>query len=646
MSATPDSPWVRFATFELNIREEQLRKSGALIRLPPQPLKILICLSTHAGQLVTRQELCERVWGPGTFVDFEQGLNHCIKQIRLALGDDADNPRFIETIPKRGYRFIAEVRLDDGAAPASAQASDRAPPPTSPIATSARGRSRVLGWLLLAAALAAIGLSLSYLTRRESEAQRSTPSPRATLAVLPFEVLNRPKDIGYLAVGIPDAITARLARAGEIRVRPTGAVIHANPAAHPLPELAHLLEADYLLTGTLQETGDNIRVTLQLVRGADMVSLWAQHYDLPREHLLTLEDAVAVEVAGTLKIPVTPAERARLDRRYTSNPQAYESYLKGRSELLRFTKEGTLTAIASFDAALKVDQSYVLAHAGLASASAQMQLRFAAADEVVMWRERAQREAALALQMDPELAEVHEALAAVYGQADFDWPRTISESRQALALNSSLARPHYDLARAFYHLGLVELIENEVAAGLDIDPVNRLEPFRLRGTAALVGGRFGDAKKWLEQARALSGPTVSDWYYAQTLYYTGDHREAEEILRSLRGSAQAEQRSRATLASFTAASGDREQANSLLAQTLAAAYMDHHVAYSLGVAYAQLGQSARALTWLRKAADSGFPCFPWFANDPLLQPLHSNPEFKRLLSDLKQRLETARTEYK
>lgn len=646
MTAAPDSTRVRFATFELNVKEEQLHKSGSLIKLPPQPLKILVWLSTHAGQLVTRQELCERVWGPGTFVDFEQGLNHCIKQIRLALGDDADNPRFIETIPTRGYRFIAEVHLDDGRAAASAKVSDGSRPASAPIATTARRRSRVLAWLLLAVSLTAISLSLIHYLPRDAETRRYTTSRRATLAVLPFEILNGQKDISYLAVGIPDAITARLAGAREIRVRPTGAVIHADPAAHTPAELARVLEADYLLTGTLQEIGDNIRVTLQLVRAAEMASLWAQHYDLPREHLLTLEDAIAEKVASTLKIPVTPAERARLDRQYTSSPQAYELYLKGRSELLRFTKDGTLAAIASFDAALKLDPSYALAHAGLASASAQMHLRFAAENDVVLWRERAQREGALALQMDSELAEVHEALAAVYGQTDFDWPRTISESRQALALNPSLSRPHYDLARAFYHLGLLEMIENEVAAGLDIDPVNRLEPFRLRGTAALVGGRFSEAKKWLEQARSLSGPTVSDWYYAQTLYYTGDHLGAEELLRSLRGGAQGEQRARATLASFAAASGDQEQANSLLAQTLAAAYMDHHVAYSLGAAYAQLGQPARALTWLRKAADSGFPCAQWFARDPLLQPLHHNQDFNRLLSDLKASLETARTRYK
>jgi len=234
----------------------------------------------------------------------------------------------------------------------------------------------------------------------------------------------------------------------------------------------------------------------------------------------------------------------------------------------------------------------------------------------------------------------------VYGQTDFDWPRTINESRQALALNPSLPLPHYYLARAFYHYGLLEMIESEVRAGLDIDPLNRLEPYRLRGIAALVGGRFQEAERWLGEARKLSAPTVTAWYYAQTLYYAGDRHGAESLLQGLHGSAQADQRARATLASFLAADGAKAQAETLVEQALASAYMDHHVAYSLGATYAQLGQPAQAVAWLRKAADSGFPCYAWYARDPLLQPMHGDPAFNRLLSDLKDRLQLARTQYR
>jgi len=193
---------------------------------------------------------------------------------------------------------------------------------------------------------------------------------------------------------------------------------------------------------------------------------------------------------------------------------------------------------------------------------------------------------------------------------------------------------------------LLEMVEGEVRAGLDIDPVNRMEPFRLRGTAALVGSQFDDAKQWLEEVRKLSAPTITDWYLAQALYYSGDDHGAEELLSTLHGSAQAEQRARATLASFLAARGDTAEAESLVDRALTTGYMDHHVAYSLGAAYAQLGQPERALRWLRKAADTGFTCYPWFSRDPLLQPLRSNPEFNRLLASLKGDLEAARTRYK
>jgi tetratricopeptide (TPR) repeat protein len=338
---------------------------------------------------------------------------------------------------------------------------------------------------------------------------------------VPFEVLDRQADLGYLGVGIPDAINARLAGTGPLRVRPTESVMHADLAAHALVELTGILETDYLPIITVQGLCDNIQVRLQLVHGADMSSLWARHYDLSRER-----------------------------RRYTSDPQAYDAYLKSRSELLHYTRDGTLADVGSINATLLADPRYALAHAGLAAASAQMHLRFAADHEVVVWGARAQREAALALQLNSKLAEVHAALAAVYGQTGFDWPRTISESHKALALNPILPGPHCYPARAYYHLGLLELIEGEVAAGLDIAPATRLEPLRLRGTAALVGGKFAEAKKWLAQARQFGSPAVTDWYYAQVL----------------------------------------------VAQTLAVMYIDHLVAYALGAAYAQLHEPERAVS--------------------------------------------------
>ena len=644
VNAAPENSILRFATFELDLKEEQLRKGGSLVRLPPQPFKLLASLVTHAGRLVTRQELCDQIWGPGSIVDFDQGLNHCIKQVRLALGDDSDNPRFIETVPKRGYRFIADIHPQDRLHAAASPEPNYA----GSGHTAARvGRTRaVLQWLLVAAVLTAMALTVAFLITTRREPSREINAARATLAVLPFQVLNRQEDIGFLRLAIPDAITARLARAGKLRVSPTDAVVHAQPDKQTIPELARVLGVEYLLTGTIQKIEDSTRVTVQLVSATDKGSLWAEHYDLPHANLLTLEDAISDKVAGALRAPVTSAERAQLARRHTSNALAYESYLKGRSELLQYTKEGTLAAIESFDVAAQLDPRYPLAHAGLASASAQMHLRFAAGDEVAVWSARAQREASLALELDADLAEVHEALGAVYGQTDFDWPRTISESRQALTLNPSLPLPHYYLARAFYHYGLLEMIEGEVRAGLDIDPVNRLEPYRLRGVAALVGGRFQEAAHWLGEARKLSAPPVTAWYYAQALYYAGDRHGAESLLRGLPGSAQADQRARATLASFLAADGAKAQAEALVEQALTSPYMDHHVAYSLGVAYAQLGQPAQAVAWLRKAADSGFPCYAWYARDPLLQPVQGDPAFNRLLSDLKDRLQLARTQYR
>src|SRR6267143_1739341 len=176
MTGGPDNTVVRFGTFELDLKNEQLRKSGLLVKLPPQPLKILVSLSTHAGQLVTRQELRDQLWGPETFVDFEQGLNYCIKQIRLALGDDSDSPRFIETIPKRGYRFIAAVHLQasptDGGE--TARVSESTVPDLAPPAIQTRPAPRVLPLLLVAASLIAIVLAVAHLTKTTRGTRQQT----------------------------------------------------------------------------------------------------------------------------------------------------------------------------------------------------------------------------------------------------------------------------------------------------------------------------------------------------------------------------------------------------------------------------------------------------------------------------------------
>jgi TolB-like protein len=458
-------------------------------------------------------------------------------------------------------------------------------------------------------------------------------------------LLTSEADIGFLRIGIPDAIITKLSTVRRLRLRPTSTILPYEKNEVDARQAGQALATDYVATGTVQETSGRFRVTAQLVRVTDGSPVWGDHYDVPRSDLLVLEDVIAGRLASALEIHISSAERERLYRHSTSDPTAYENYLKGRAELARYTRQSTSAALTAFESALHVDHDYALAHAGLGIACALMRIRFAPEDEVRRWEDQARNEAQRALTLDPNLAEAHEALAAVSRSSEFDWELVINESRRALELNPSLEMPHYYLAAAYYHLGLIDDVEKEGRAGLEINPFNRAEALRVRGAAALFGGHFPESEQLLNELRQVSGSQVSDWYLSMTLYYIGDATRAETLLSSLHGSAQAERRAQASLASFLAARHERKSAEALLQSVTSSSYMDHHVAYSTGVAYAQLGQIDEARRWLARAADSGFPCYPWFQRDPLLFSLRDDRQFRTFMATLRRSWETAKSRY-
>jgi tetratricopeptide (TPR) repeat protein len=362
--------------------------------------------------------------------------------------------------------------------------------------------------------------------------------------------------------------------------------------------------------------------------------VWGDHYDVARSDLLRLQDQIAESVAEALKVQMSAAERERLFRRYTENVAAYERYLEGRAQLSRYTAESVRASVMTFEEALKLDPRYAPARAGVALASAIMRLRFAPTSEAAAWGERAEREAETALQLDPQLAEAHEALSAVYRAIEFEWERALDEARLALVLNPNLDQPHLYRAAAYYHLGLLDLIEPELRSAAEVNPVTQVESERTRGVAALFDGRFRDALQLFENVQRLSGGTTFNWLRGLGYYYTGDSARAEEIL-ALRGSTPGDRRSQAVLASLVAARHAQPEAKALVKAILDGGFMDHHIAYSLGATYAQLADFAEARRWLAEAARTGLPCYPWYARDTLLDPLRSDTEFQQFLGGLK-----------
>jgi TolB-like protein len=539
--------------------------------------------------------------------------------------------------PRQRWTSARDLMLALQAPPASATGQ----------AATARVRARRAGWMAGAAIVSALGMAGLWQATRTATPGVARDSQLASIAVLPFHSLAPRDDLKFLEVGIPDAIINKLSRASQVRVRPTDAILRFVGQAVSPREAAKTLAAEYVLTGTLQPTGALLRVSVQLVRAADDTSLWGDHYDIDRKDLLTLQDSIAAEVAAALPIRMSTADRDRLTRPQPRNTEAFELYLRGRAALVQNTAESTRYAVASFEKAVEIDPRDALAHAGLATASAQMRIRFAPEPELQGWVDRAQKEAAAALALDPNLAQAHEAKAAVARQIEFDWDLVINESDRALALNPSLEMPHFYRAAAFYHFGLLDRARAEIRLGLENNPVSGSEPLRLLGTTALLGGQFAEAESALRRVQGLTISESASTYLAQALYNQGKKTEGEEILTVVAASksAQAQRRAQAMLASYLAARNEHVKARALITDVLSGTYMDHHVAYGLGVAFAQVGDLAEARRWLTRAAAEGFPCYPWYDRDPLMQPLKSDPAFQEFMKQLRKRFDVNRARF-
>lgn len=618
---------VRFGVFELDRRARELRKGSTRLKVPDQSIAVLMALLERPGDLVTREELKERVWPADTFVNFEQGLNGVVRRLRDALGDSATTPEYIETLPRRGYRFVGTLEAPAGERELSAAVGSR---PSS--------RSKRIG---VVAAAALLVLSGMWVPRVWRDGQRARQD-EATIAVLPFEVEPGAEQVAYLGTGLADEISSRLALVTGIRTRPTGAVVNWKTRWKDQSDAGRALSVTYLLTGLIQREGEGVRITPRLVRVDDGVQLWMRDYSRPTNDLLGLPNQIAAAVADALKLHVSRQQRECVDRQYTTNAEAYVLYLQGRSSLVRNKPESAAAAFRLFVSARERDPLFALAWAGAAAASAQMRLFFAEEPDVATWEQRARDAAHHASELDPGLAEVHEALASIYRSAEFDWPKAIEESDNALALNGNLDMPHLYRASAFLHLGLLDRVPSETAAATEINPQNTLEPLRVRGVSAMFEERYDEAVQLLEKAASAGGTIAAEWNLANAYFYQGRRDKAEEMLRNLHGSARNTRRGQATLASFLAYRGEKAEARKLIGIVMAAPYRDHHVAYSLGAAHAQLGDIPEALRWLSEAGSKGFPCAPWFERDRLLtKELKSTPAFRQLIAEMKRTRELA-----
>ncbi|MBZ5657885.1 MAG: winged helix-turn-helix domain-containing protein [Acidobacteriia bacterium] len=421
-NSAPSCARVRFGKFEVNPRTGELFNDGQKVQLHEQPFLLLLTLLERSGELVTREELSSKLWPPGTFVDFDRGLNKAVNKLRDALGDSADRPQFIETLPRKGYRFIGVVTQD---VPAEVRR-----PTVAPEAARPRwrwGHAPLAGGVALV--FLGIVLGTNVLGWRDAIMNRLRPSHLqiTSLAVLPLENLSGDPEQAYFADGMTDALITEVARVGTTRVISRTTILRYKATRKTTQQIGRELNVDAVVEGTILHSGDRVRITAQLIQVSTDNHLWAESYERDMSEVLRLQQEVATDIARRIGSVVKPVEPLR-----TVNPEAYGEYLKGRFDFFRYTAEGWRDAIEHYSRAIQADQNFAPAYAGLAESYivAGAWNAFPLDDGLRKGKAAAQK----ALELDSMLASAHLAMGEVYVQ---EWNHASAEKelRRALELN-------------------------------------------------------------------------------------------------------------------------------------------------------------------------------------------------------------------
>jgi TolB-like protein/DNA-binding winged helix-turn-helix (wHTH) protein/tetratricopeptide (TPR) repeat protein len=467
----------RFGAFEFERKTGELRKHGIRIKLPDQSAEILEALVGRPGELITREELRERLWPTDTFVDFDHGLNNAINRLREALGDSADEPRFVETLPRRGYRLIAPVEIVPAAAPAGPvyPSSDErpdvrtAPEAVAEAPAAARGEPRLRKiWIAAAACAALIALLIGMNVRGwRSRVLGKSQAPRIhSIAVLPLDNLSGDVSQEYFADGMTDALITDLAQIGSLRVISRTSAMRYKGATKPLPQIARELNVDAVVEGSVTLLGHRVRITAQLIQASTDRHLWAHEYEGDLGDILSLQDNVARGIADEIQANLTPRQRARLAGKPSINPDAYQAYLRGRFYLAQRTQPAMEKAVRYFQEATEKDPRSALAYSGLAESYSLLGGYAFLPPDVA--HPKAKAAAGKALELDPDLAEAMTALADLTD----DPAETEKLFKKAIELNPNYATAHHWYARFLSETGRHQEAVAEINRARELDPLS------------------------------------------------------------------------------------------------------------------------------------------------------------------------------
>jgi len=622
-----------FGVFELDLVAGELRKRGLRVRLQQQPVQVLAMLLERAGQVVSREELQKALWPADTFVDFDHGLNKAINKIREALGDSAESPRFVETVARRGYRFIADIKVADAAPPPSPDAA-LAPDSASDarhrdaeLAAPATRRwpARSRAWAIAALALIVLVGSVAawkrYTTSRESSGIRS-------LAVLPLESLSNDASQDYFADGMTDELISDLGQISALRVISRTSVMAYKHSRKPLPDIARELNVDAVVEGTVLRSGEQVRITAQLIDGASDRHIWSHSYQRELRDTLALQSTVARAIADQIRINVNPQEQAALSHVAAVNPVAYESYLKGRFFWNKRTADGLKVALAYFDQAIDEDANYAQAYSGLADTYALLgdwQYAVMTPKEALP---KAKAAATRALELDASLGEAHNSLAFCLDGFDWDFEAGGKEFRRAIELNPGYATAHHWYA---WHLALLHRYDEaivEMRKAESVDPLSLVINADLAELLALAHSydeSILQSKKTIEMEPnfGLAHNHLGQAYLQKQM----TDQAIAELQKSVTLSG-GSPTCMANLARAYVAAGKRNEAERLLGELKKRSSPDQSYAPEIAVVYTALGDSDQAMAWLEKGYVERFN--PGVLIRPGFDPLRSDPRFRDL----------------
>jgi len=623
---------LRFGVFQVNLAARELRKHGVRIRLPGQPFCILSILLEKPGQVITREEMRQRLWSSDTFVDFEHSLNSAIKKLRAALGDTPENSRYIETVPRMGYRFIAPVEEIS----TNGRSASETPGATANVERADKTEeSRHRRWpLFLGIPVVLITVIAGYFAWSRARVRPQPPSGRLMLAVLPFENLTGDSGQDYFSDGLTEEMIAQLGHLDpeHLGVIARTSIMHYKHGHEQLGQIGRELAVHYVLEGSVRRDSGKVRITAQLVQMKDQTPVWSRQYDRELSGLLALQGEIAQEIADEIQ-PILGSDHKRIaaDRKSTTSPSSYEAYdlyLKGRYFWNKRTKDSFQQAAEYFQQAIAKDPNYARAYAGLADTFGLMSTWYLVPQNEFMPKAR---DAALkALRIDASVAEAHTSLALVAENYDYDWQTAEKEFRQAIQLDPGYGTAHQWYAECLSFQGRFDEALAESERARQLDPLSVIIA-RDHGTILYFSRQYDRAIEQFRAVREMDPDFPRAGALIEAYVQKGQFADALAELGKLRTHGDALWYW-SYLAYICGRSGQRAQAQRALARLeYLVRYSQSELLLPLLVAYAGTDRKDEVIALLQKAYSEHSNSVVTLKVEPHYDALRSDPRFQDLL---------------